>query len=279
MRNALDRNEMAAFEPEAKIGLIATVNPQGHPHMTLISSLRAKRPAQLMWGQFTEGLSKRHVKGNPKTGFLILTPDKRMWRGKAGWTHEARQGGDYELYNTLPMFRYNAYLGIHTVHYMDLAEVLGPETLPMVRIVIGSLLTRVAGMGASEEEEDRILKPWGQGLLNSLGALKFLAYVGGDGFPAIVPLIQCQAPTSRILLFSPLAYEDELSRLQEGAELAVFGLTMKMEDILVRGRFAGYGRSRLVRVGRIDIGWVYNSMPPKQGQIYPMEEIRPVVNF
>jgi len=42
--------------------------------------------------------------------------------GKVRWTHEVRAGEDYELYNHKPMFRYNAYFGIHTVHYLDLVE-------------------------------------------------------------------------------------------------------------------------------------------------------------
>jgi hypothetical protein len=29
----------------------------------------------------------------------------------------------------------------------------------------------------------------------------------------------------------------------------------------------------------IDLEWVYNSMPPVPGQIYPPTELEPVVNF
>jgi len=29
----------------------------------------------------------------------------------------------------------------------------------------------------------------------------------------------------------------------------------------------------------VDINWVYNSMPPKPGQIYPVQKLRAVVNF
>ena len=127
----LAQSDIKAFEPEAKIGLIATVNPDGLPHITMISSIRAKSPTQLMWGQFCEGLSKKNVTTNPKTGFLVMTPDRRLWRGKAKWTHtEEKQGEDFEMYNNTPMFRYNAYFGIHTVHYMDLIETHGQEKLP-----------------------------------------------------------------------------------------------------------------------------------------------------
>ncbi|MBC8458881.1 MAG: hypothetical protein H8D67_12880 [Deltaproteobacteria bacterium] len=88
--DAFEHEDIRDFEPEAKIGLIATINLQGQPHITLISSIRAKTITQLIWGQFTEGLSKSHVKTNPKTGFLILTMDKQLWRGKATWTMRKR---------------------------------------------------------------------------------------------------------------------------------------------------------------------------------------------
>jgi hypothetical protein len=61
--------------------------------------------------------------------------------------------------------------------------------------------------------------------------------------------------------------------------VAVFGLTLQMEDVLVRGVFAGFGKYRGITLGCMDIDWVYNSMPPVHGQIYPELEMQPVVNF
>ena len=277
--DALAPEDVKAFEPEAKIGLIATVNPDGLPHVTMISSIRAKTTRQLTWGQFSEGLSKVFVRQNPKTGFLVLTMDKKLWRGKSLWTHTETLGEDFEIYNSMPMFRYNAYFGIHTVHYMDLRETYGRESLPMAGVVLSSLLSMAAGKKPEPPSAERVLKPWGENLFKKLDALKFLAYVEDDGFPKIIPLLQCRTQSSRGLVFSTLAYGDELSKLRAGGKVAVFGLTMDMEDILVRGDFTGFERSRGIRVGRIEIDWVYNSMPPLQGRIYPMPELEPVTDW
>lgn len=278
-KTALEPDDIKAFEPEAKIGLLATINPEGRPHLTLITSIRAKTTNKLMWGQFTVGLSKIHVQNNPKTAFLVLTMDKRLWRGKARWTHLAREGEDYQLYNNQPMFRYNAYFGINTVHYMDLVETKGQEKLPMARLMVSSILTKIARSSRLNALETQVLKPWAQNLFNNLGNLKFLAHMDDDGYPTIIPLIQCQAADSRTLIFSPIAYSAELVRLTPGRPAAIFGLTMKMEDVLVRGTFIGFERRSLIKVGRLDIDWVYNSMPPKQGQIYPRQELRPIKDF
>lgn len=277
--NRFDERDLREFEPEAKVGLIATVNPQGLPHVTLITALQAKTTGELIWGQFSEGLSKHHVQDNPRTGFLIMTLSKRLWRGKALWAHQERSGEDFEMFNSKPMFRYNAYFGIHTVHYMDLVETYGRERLPMGRIILSSLLTRAGKAAVRTPNFRRILKPWAQGLFDRLDSLKFLSWVSPDGFPVIIPLIQCQAADSTRLAFSTLAYGDELKRLEQGMGVAVFGLTMDMEDVLVRGVFGGLKKGRGVTLGIVDIDWVYNSMPPKHGQIYPEVAIEPVTQF
>jgi len=270
---------MGAFEAEAKVGLLATVNPEGLPHISLIASMQAKDPTRLIWGQFSEGRSKVHVRENPHVGFLIMTLERNLWRGKALWTHAETEGEDYEMYNRKPMFRYNAYFGIHTVHFMNLVETYGKEALPLGRIVMASLVTKAAKEGAKSPGGERMLKPWAEGLFNRMDTLKFIGYVDEEGFPTIVPVIQCQAAGSRRLAFSPLAYGDELTPLKQGTQVAVFGMSMQMEDVLVRGTFLGYDRVRLQRLGVIELEWVYNSMPPTPGQIYPPVELKPVVNF
>jgi len=278
-KTSFNKQDMIAFEPAEKIGLVACVNPDGLPHISLITSIMAAKADQLTLGQFCKGLSKEYIQQNPQIAFLIMTMDKTMWRGKARWTHLKTEGAEYERYNEIPMFRYNTYFGINTVHYLDLIETSGGRTLPMPKIILAAMLTRLAKAAAASGLNDRILKPFAEDLFNRLGSLKFLAYVGHDGFPEIVPLIQCQAADSRRLVFSPLAFKDELRRIPEATPVAVFGLTMAMEDVLIRGTFRGYQRTIGLTLGVIDIEWVYNSMPPAHGQIYPELALKPVREF
>ena len=264
---------------ETKIGLLATVTPQGLPHVTLITSLQAGGPRQVLFGQFSQGQSKIHVKSNPRTSFLILTMDRKMWTGKALWREEKKSGPEFEMFNDKPMFRYNAYFGFHTVHYLDLVEKQGPKGLPLVSLGAAIAATRLTGKAGRASREMGVLKPWGQNLFNRLDTLKFIAWIGEDGFPVLVPVLQCTAPSDSRLVFSPLAYSSHLKSLEKGRDVAIFGLTMKMEDILVRGFFRGYFRKRGITIGLTDINWVYNSMPPLSGQIYPEPELQPVTDF
>jgi hypothetical protein len=49
--------------------------------------------------------------------------------------------------------------------------------------------------------------------------------------------------------------------------------------VLVRGTFRGFQRYRAVSLGTVDTEWVYNSMPPAHGQIYPEVPLAPVTEF
>ena len=133
MKTFFNEQEMKAFEPAEKIGLVACVNPEGLPHISLITSIMAPKPDKLTLGQFCKGLSKQYIQENPHVAFLIMTMDKKMWRGKAKWTYLKQEGPEYERYNETPMFRYNTYFGINTVHYLDLIETSEGQELPMSR--------------------------------------------------------------------------------------------------------------------------------------------------
>jgi len=274
-----DEQTIEAFAPAEKIGLVASVTPEGLPHITLITSIAAAGPKQVILGEFCKGSSKSQIQENPKIGFLVMTMDRKMWRGHAKWTYLRQEGPEYEKYNDLPMFRYNAYFGINTVHYLDLIDLRGPDGLPLPKIILSALMTKIAKGGVATESTDRILTTFGEDLFNRLDALKFIAYIREDGYPEIVPLLQCQAAGSRRLAFSTMAYGEELKKIPPGQTVSVFGLTMKMEDVMVRGTFSRGARSRGIQTGTVDIKWVYNSMPPCHGQIYPPVALEPVTEW
>ena len=271
----LTSSDRKKFEPEAKIGLLATVNSEGLPHITLITTLRAKTPTQLMFGQFTEGQSKKHLGSNPRAAFLVMNRDRELWRGKTTWTHAVKKGEDFELYNNQPMFRYNAYFGVHTVHYLDLVNYQGRETFSVPKIVGGSIAAKGLKTLMRSERKETVLRPWAEARLNEMKTMKFLAYVRPDGFPWILPLVPSACVDSGRILILPSVCGTELSELQPDMPVALFALTMETESVLVRGRFSGFHRRLGLRTGTLDIDWVYNSLPPQPGQIYPPLPLEP----
>ena len=271
--------EIQAFSPTMKIGLLATVNPAGLPHLTLVASLQANSPTQMIFGQFTEGHSKEHVRQDPKAGWLIMTLDRQLWRGKATFTHTANQGPEFEMYNNTPMFRYNAYFGVHTVYFLDLLEHTGRQPLPMGRVVFAAVQTMLAKALFPKHTREPVLNLWTQQLMNKLDNLKFVSYVGPDGYPVIIPTIQAMAAGSEQIIYSTSAFGEDLLAIPSGAPVAVFGMSLQMEDVLMRGEYQGLRRVAGIRCGTVTVNWVYNPMPPKPQQIYPRVKVEPVATF
>ena len=144
-------SDLPYFEPDGKIGLLATLDEQGLPHITLITAMQAKNTSQLMFGQFCEGSGKRNARERKKTGFLFMTLNKEVWRGKALWQSSLKAGPESELFNKKPMWRYNSYFSLHTIHLLDLVSVTRKEQLPMRNIVQGVVKTRLVPRNSRKE--------------------------------------------------------------------------------------------------------------------------------
>jgi hypothetical protein len=270
--------EINAFAPVMKIGLLATINPQGLPHITMLSSLKASDENTLTWGQFTEGMSFENVRTNPNIGWLIMTLDKDLWRGTGNFTHTATSGEDFDWYNQVPMFRYNAYFGIHTVYYMDLVQHTGLQPLPMGAVVMAAIKTMFAKIFFMKRDGS-VLNHWTKSLFNKLDNLKFLAYIEPTGFPKLIPVIQAQSAGNQHILFSTGAFTDEIKAIPKGIPMAVFGLSLDMTDVLLRGTYHGLKLVGPHRCGVVEVEWVYNPMPPVPAQIYPPVDLTPVREF
>lgn len=273
------KKDISDLDVELKVGILATVNEDGLPHLTMISSLRPYAETGLVFGQFTEGLSKEFVHRNPKVGFLLLSLDKDIWRGKAIFTHTAKDGPEFENYNNLPMFRYNAYFGVHTVYYLDLVETTRRQSIPMGKVIFAALTTIIARSFGRCPLEGEVINPWARSLCNKLDNLKFLSYIGEDGFPVVLPAIQTQVINNQYVIFSNGYLGEELARIPAGVPIAVFAMSFDMEDVLLRGRYHGIERVGGIRCGVVKINWVYNSMPPVPQQIYPPLKIQQINNF
>jgi hypothetical protein len=262
-----------------KVGLLATITPEGLPHLTMLSSLMAYSATGLCFGQFTEGTSKKHILSNPKVGFMIMSLDKKLWRGKASYSHFTKDGPEFDYYNNVPMFRYNAYFGVHTVYYLDLISQTGKYPLPMNKIIFAAVKTMLARTAGRKLGKRAVLNDWTCVFLNKLDNLKFLSYIDSDGFPVIIPAIQAQSLDAEHVLFSTSAYQHELESIPPESDLCVFGMALSMEDVLLRGKFLGIHRVAGIKSGVVQIDWVYNPMPPIPGQIYPPVDLHPVEHF
>ncbi len=275
----LTAEDIKSFEPDQKVGLIATCDEGGLPRITLITTLSAKSPTELVFGQFSAGESKRNLHRDPKVGFFVMTDDRVYWRGKARWTHRATEGEDFERFNQRPMFRYNSYFGIHTVQYLDLVSSSGRQKLDIPGMLTGLLSTVTASTLSQSRAQNEVLNSWSYEHINRLATLKFLAYVDVDGHPNILPIVPCRAVSHDRLVIATPGTRKDLKAIPQGATVAVFAMSLEAESVLVRGTFSRSTAVPGMNLAHVDLDWVYNSMPPKQGQIYPALPLEAVTEF
>lgn len=253
------------FDKTYKVALVATIDDEGEPHISLITSLKANGEIELTTGEFITGISKEFMQKRSKVGFFVMSLDKNWWSGTAVWKDKKTSGEEYEAYNQIPMFRYNSYFGIHTVHFYDLESITEMHKLDMAGVIFNALINVLIKPLFKSKKSETALTAWAYKLMKGIATLKFISYIGEDGFPQIVPVIQASARSkSRIVL--PLhPYSNELSNIKSGTKVAVMGLNLDMENVLIKGTFTKHS----FKTGVIDIERVYNSMPPKHGYIYP----------
>ena len=262
MNKTISADAQALLALDSKVALLGTLDDEGCPHLTFLSSLQGLGEDKLTFGQFCVGLSKEFLLQRPECAFLALSADMRWLRGAARFTHTAKTGPEFDMYNNKPLFRYNAYFGVNTVWYLDLLGITGVEKLPLLRIASGAMLSRACAPFSAKSGKGA-LTPFGKSLFAAMVGPKFLCHKSENGL-AIVPVVQAApAGTDRVAFFGR-PYGRKLQALVPGAPVCVIALNLDMQSVLVKGTYAGKKGAHVMEIKR-----VYNSMPPASQYIYP----------
>lgn len=265
MLKTISKETKEAFATEYKCAMTAVADDEGYPHLSFITTIMAKNENVLTSGEFITGLSKPWIEQKKKMGFIVMTLDQKWWTGTADWTHKTNTGEDYEMYNQIPMFRYNTYLGIHRVHYYDLVSISEGKKLDMAGIVANAIGNIIIKPFFNNKSAPKALSAWGYDLMKNIATLKFLSYIDEDGYPKVYPVVQAQACNKGRILIPLHPYGKVLRVLKSGMKVAIMGSTLSMENVLIKGTLTRKGNA----LGILDITRVYNSLPPKHGYIYP----------
>jgi hypothetical protein len=277
--NEFSQDVMEFTQPDIMLKLISTIDERGWPHITMISSNRVISKNQLVWGAFTEGLSKKYVKSNPKQGILYMTAEMpfKFVQVKADFDHITSEGEDLEQFNESDLMRYFTYVRVHTAFYNKLIKTTSIRDLPLFGIVMG-ILKNMIGKGAAKTKlDEQRLNVIGYNLFKAPIAVRAISYIDTDGYPVIIPCIQLQAADHNRLVFPPSVLKDDLIKIPSNSKVAVFGMNFDFANQLVKGTYLGFKKFRGIKFGVIEIEEIYNSAPPIVGKIYPEIETIPKI--
>jgi hypothetical protein len=265
----LSEDAVEFTHPEVMLKLIATIDKRGWPHLTIISSNRAIAKDQVVWGQFSNGQSKKNIFENPKHGIFFMTGDMpfRFVQIKANFSHTKTEGEDLEYFNNMKLMRYLTYYNVYKVYYNKVIAASYIRKLSLGGIALG-LIKNLIGKGATKTKlDEKRLNVLGFNIFKGPFNPKFLAYIDPtDGYPIITPCIQLTAPDRNRLVFPPSALKTDLESIPENSKVAVLGMNMDLANQLVNGTFIGYNKYRGVKLGVIEIEEIYNGSPPLPGE-------------
>ncbi len=273
-------DELIEFtQPDIMVKLISTIDSRGWPHITIITSNRAKTKNQIVWGQFFAGTSKENVKINPKQGIFYMTAEApfKFIQVKADFTHTKIEGDDLEDFNRSNFFRYFTYINVYKVFYNKVIAVTRLRDLPpggLPRKIVKAILKE-----AKTKLDEQRLDVIGYKLFTNKIGVRAIAYIDpSDGYPIIIPHLQINAVDHNRLYFPLTALKEDFLKIPVSSKVAVIGANFDMASQVVKGTFTGIHSVENVEYGLIDIEEIYNSSPPIVGKIYPEIETKPKVN-
>ena len=265
-------------QPEVMVKLISTVDPRNWPHITLISSNRAISEDQIVWGEFTKGLSKEYVQKNPKQGLFYMTAETpfKYIQVKANFSHTETEGGDMENFNKSDFMRYFTYVTIYKVYYNNIVAATPIRELPFGGI--SRKISKEIIKSAKTELDEKKLNIIGYKLFTNPIGIRALSYIDpSDGYPIIIPHLQLQAVDHNRLYFPLTALKEDLMNIPVNSKVAVFAANFDMASQVVKGTFTGIHEVGEIEYGLIEIEEIYNSSPPITGIIFPKIATRPKV--
>jgi hypothetical protein len=270
-KSELSSEEIEFTKPEVMAKFVSTIDEDGYPHITFITSNVAISAKRIKWGEFTRGRSKGHVVKRPQQGIIYMNvaPPFKFLQAKVKMDSWSLEGSDAEDFNKMMLFRYNTYMRVYRVFFNDLIAARPLRPIPLMGIVKGVIQNKLKSFGKTGTPDPRLEKIGNQ-LFNGGLNPKFLSYIDTDGYPVILPVFQARAVEGKTIAVPYTQFKEDLMAIPDGAKVSVFAMNFESINQMVKGTVKNKESWGMM----IDIEKIYNSMPPKAGYLYPKKEIK-----
>jgi len=258
----LDKKTMKVFRKEYFPKFIATVDGAGAPNVVPVLTLRAADDQTLVFARFMVWKTARNLEETRKAAISCIGPSRYIWALKADFIEFVKQGPYLEEFNKTALFRYNAYAGVNEVGVFRVREVMPPKPVRWITTLIEQRAAARAASKAAGGDGAGPMPPQVARLFRMKGALKYIAHVGPDGYPAPRPALALFPATQSTIAFKDTAGET----MDVGARVAVSAITKDMIAYQVKGRYEGVGDFGGAALGAIKVEEVYTASPPLPGK-------------
>jgi predicted pyridoxine 5'-phosphate oxidase superfamily flavin-nucleotide-binding protein len=237
---------------------LATRDAEGVPNVVPCVSMQPAddQPDTVFFGNFLLRKTIGNLQNDPRVGILVVTPELKGWILKGDFIEFQNTGSYFDRQMGSSLLRYNSYTGIRNAGIIRVRSVEREFVVPRVQVLLDYIRARMAGAISRRTDGAGIpLPPPVRKEFGRMVAVKVLAWVDQDGYPAVAPALSLQPAGDRALL----AWWD---RPAPAAAAPVAGCLLTFEAISyqAKGRWAP-GK----HTGAILVSEVYAGGPPLPG--------------
>jgi Pyridoxamine 5'-phosphate oxidase len=254
---------LEALRGEMTPKFLATRSPEGMPNVVpCVTMLPADdQPDTLFFGNFLLRKSIRNLESDHRLAVLVITPELQGWILKGDFVEFQRTGPYFERQMSGGLLRYNAYTGIRNAGVIRALSLEGRFRISKVQVLLDYIRARLRGLRASQPPQGmqtvQVPAPT-QREFARMAAVKVLAWIGPDGYPALAPALSMQPAGERALV--AWLGKSDLPRPPAGASAATNILTFEAISYQAKGTWQPSGGGGLLQVQE-----VYAGGPPYPG--------------
>lgn len=245
---------------------LATLNSEGVPNVVPIISLQAADESTVIFGEFMIWKTRRNLEVNPRVSLAVMTASEG-WVIKGDFLEFQRSGPYFDQIMASDTFRYNAYAGIRNAGVIRVESVVRAFALSGLTALVDMARAKWFAWFARRKGVGGVTVPIQvRQKFARLKAAKFLAYLDGDGYPDIVPVLSLIPADEQTFVFSSGLAAPALAALSPGATVAASVLTFEPVAYQIKGEFLGAERSLGRLAGVVAVREVYSASPPLPGK-------------
>lgn len=238
---------------------MATQDENGKVNVVPIVTMKPYDDKTLIFGNLMMRKSFRNLQRDNRVSVCVITSNLKCYEVKGEFRGFEKAGKYFDTISNIPPIKYTAYGSVRSVGIIDVESVCTPLKNPIIGLISGVMTTP-----SRKKLKEGRMHPNVVEKFERLTAAKVIA-TKEDGHPRIIPILVLRATDPNTLAFS-CGSSTNISLLKEGDYVASSVLTMDAISYQVKGRFEGFKRSRLGKIGQIDVKEVYSASPPRPGE-------------
>jgi len=240
---------------------LATQSKDEKVNVVFIATMKAYDDRTLIFGNMMLRKSYRNLEDDDKVSACVVTTNLKSYEVKGKFKGFERSGKYFDEVSNIPVIRYIAYGALRSVGIIEVEDISIPLKRAVLGLVSGIATTRLLSKKPLPAGK---MPPNVMEKFERLQAIKVVA-AKEDGYPRVAPVLCMRAVDPNTLIFS-CASSPNLFYLKAGQYVTSSVLTMDAISYQVKGKFEGFSKSGLGKIGKISVEEVYSSSPPRPGE-------------